>query len=50
MKNKENENKERVHEDVINEKVIFATEGDDVALNCDGEPCNFSYNKNLSDK
>ncbi|MBV4431301.1 hypothetical protein KM803_08120 [Clostridium tyrobutyricum] len=40
---------ERVHEDVINEKVIFAAEGDDVALNCDGEPCNFSYNKDLSD-
>ena len=40
---------ERVHEDVINEKVIFAAEGDDVALNCDGEPCNFSYSKDLSD-
>lgn len=40
---------ERLHEDVINEKVIFSAEGDDVALNCDGEPCNFSYSKDLSD-
>ncbi|WP_446898617.1 hypothetical protein ACSVC9_01450 [Clostridium sp. LBM24168] len=39
--------KERVHEDVINEKEIFATESDELVLNCDGEPCNFSYNKNL---
>ncbi|MBV4417791.1 hypothetical protein KM800_00390 [Clostridium tyrobutyricum] len=40
---------EKVYEDVINEKVIFAAEGDDVALNYDDEPCNFSYSKGLSD-
>ncbi|WP_446899018.1 hypothetical protein ACSVC9_03745 [Clostridium sp. LBM24168] len=38
---------ERIHEDVIEGKKIFATENDDVALNCDGEPCNFSYNNDL---
>ncbi|MHC6179973.1 hypothetical protein ACYUJ6_08960 [Clostridium sp. JNZ X4-2] len=36
---------ERIYEDVIDEKEIFATETDDLVLNCDGEPCNFSYNK-----
>ena len=29
--------------DAIDSKVIFATEADDVALNCDGEACNFTY-------
>ncbi|CAB1262731.1 hypothetical protein ACFHWD_15835 [Clostridium sp. MT-14] len=40
---------ERLYEDVIDKKVIFAGEYDDVALNCDGEPCNFSYNKDIFD-
>ncbi|MCI1944508.1 hypothetical protein [Clostridium luticellarii] len=37
----------KVQEDVINERVIFAADEDEVVLNCEGEPCNFSYNKNL---
>ena len=36
---------ERIYEDVINKQEIFATNEDDVVLNCDGEPCNFCYSK-----
>lgn len=35
--------KESSHKDAIDNKVIFATEDDDVSLNCDGESCNFTY-------
>ncbi|MEY8764311.1 MULTISPECIES: hypothetical protein [Clostridium] len=50
MKNEKNlKAQERLYEDVIDKKVIFAAEDDDVALNCDGEPCNFSYNRDLLD-
>ncbi|MCH4198838.1 hypothetical protein [Clostridium tyrobutyricum] len=46
MKNERNL-KEKVYEDVINKKEIFASEEDEVVLNCEGQPCNFSYNKDL---
>ncbi len=39
--------KEKVYEDVIDKKEIFAFEEDKVVLNCKGQPCNFSYNKDL---
>lgn len=46
MKNEENlQLEERIYEDVINKKEIFATNEDEVVLNCDGEPCNFSYHR-----
>ncbi|MDF2882031.1 MAG: hypothetical protein K0R54_2588 [Clostridiaceae bacterium] len=38
---------ERIYEDVINKQEIFATNEDDVVLNCDGEPCNFCYSKGV---
>ncbi|MEY7999168.1 hypothetical protein AB8U03_02970 [Clostridium sp. Mt-5] len=41
---------ERSNEDVINNKIIFATEEDEIVLNCEGQPCNFTYNKDLKNQ
>ncbi|CAB1253438.1 hypothetical protein ACFHWD_01640 [Clostridium sp. MT-14] len=49
LKSKKNVHEGEVHEDAIDKNAVFAGEDDEVVLNCDGEPCNFSYRKDLSD-
>ena len=49
LKAKENANEGELHKDAVDKNAIYTGKDDDIVLNCDGEPCNFSYRKDLSD-
>lgn len=33
----------KIDKNLLDDKKIFATEDDEIVMNCEGQPCNFSY-------